>query len=226
MKKCINIIIAISLLVGMNTLSAQKFSSNVQLEVFDGAGRVSSGDKILFKSETDGTVVQTVTDADGKAEVRLLNGHRYQIKFNSFEEASNYTAVDIADADYEMEGLVLTLTYSLPKTYTLKNVNFASGSAVLTQSSYESLNNLAELLLLKESLKIELAGYTDNVGNPESNMQLSQKRAESVRNYLIKKGVPAERLQAKGYGQDFPVADNDTPEGRKENRRTEIHTIE
>ena len=224
--KHIAFLIVISLVLTASGTFAQKISSLVNIVITDMESKPSAGDKIFFKSETDGKISETISDRNGKAQIRLFNGERYQIKINSFEEASNYAAVDIADADYEMQGIELTIRYSLPKTYTLQNVNFKSGSAVLTQNSYNSLNNLAELLNLKDSLKIELAGHTDNVGKDAENLQLSKKRAEAVRNFLIKKGVPINRLVAKGYGETQPVAYNNTPEGRKENRRTEIRILD
>lgn len=81
-------------------------------------------------------------------------------------------------------------------------------------------------MLLKNSLKIELGGHTDSDGDEESNLKLSQRRVETVRNYLIKKGVPVNRLTAVGYGENQPVADNSTEEGKRLNRRTEVRVIE
>ena len=74
-------------------------------------------------------------------------------------------------------------------------------------------------------MEIEIAGHTDNVGTIESNIKLSKERANSVRNYLIKKGISAKRVIAKGYGETQAVADNLTPQGRKKNRRTEVRII-
>jgi outer membrane protein OmpA-like peptidoglycan-associated protein len=77
---------------------------------------------------------------------------------------------------------------------------------------------------LKEwgDVKVEVAGYTCSIGTDDYNLGLSQRRAESVRNYLIDKGIPADRLTARGYGESQPVADNATDEGRIENRRVEL----
>jgi OOP family OmpA-OmpF porin len=74
----------------------------------------------------------------------------------------------------------------------------------------------------KEEQKIEIAGHTDNVGKDADNLKLSLQRAEAVRNYLIKKGIKADRITAKGYGATQPVADNGTDAGRQKNRRTEV----
>lgn len=76
----------------------------------------------------------------------------------------------------------------------------------------------------KEDSKIEIAGHTDNVGNDNDNMILSQKRAETVKTWLVKKGIQPQRIIAKGYGASQPVADNST-EGRQQNRRTEVRIL-
>jgi len=72
---------------------------------------------------------------------------------------------------------------------------------------------------------IEISGHTDDVGDDALNLELSQKRAESVRNYLIKNGIASNRVTAKGYGETQPIADNSTPEGKAKNRRTEVKIL-
>ncbi len=104
----------------------------------------------------------------------------------------------------------------------LKHVHFKTGSSELTPLSRYELDFAADALHAHEDIKIELAGHTDNVGNPESNKILSEKRAAAVKDYLLKKGVSGERMTAVGYGQEKPIADNATEEGRKKNRRTEL----
>lgn len=80
-------------------------------------------------------------------------------------------------------------------------------------------------ILKSRAYKIEISGHSDNTGTDELNDRLSQQRAEAVRNYLIGKGIAAETMTAKGYGKRKPIADNDTEEGRKKNRRVEIKFI-
>jgi outer membrane protein OmpA-like peptidoglycan-associated protein len=81
--------------------------------------------------------------------------------------------------------------------------------------------------LLKDNptVRIEISGHTDNVGKPSDNMALSNNRAKAVVSYLISKGITAQRLAAKGYGETKPVADNKTEEGKAKNRRTELKVI-
>ena len=107
----------------------------------------------------------------------------------------------------------------------LKNIFFASGSYELEDKSFVELNKLYTLLEHNKSLKIEISGHTDNVGDEKANILLSQNRAKAVVNYLVKKGISPDRLSYKGYGETRPVADNDTEKGRQQNRRTEIKVI-
>jgi outer membrane protein OmpA-like peptidoglycan-associated protein len=104
----------------------------------------------------------------------------------------------------------------------LRGVNFQTGSATLTASSYEALDQVLRSLREWPEIKIEVQGHTDATGRRETNMRLSRERANTVMRYFVQNGVPQERLRAVGYGPDFPVADNDTPSGRELNRRVTL----
>lgn len=104
----------------------------------------------------------------------------------------------------------------------LKGVNFDFDKATLRPESYAVLDKAATTLKKQGKTKVKVAGHTDSRGDEKYNLKLSQKRAETVRTYLIKKGVAANRLTAKGYGESRPVADNATKEGRFKNRRVEL----
>ncbi len=106
--------------------------------------------------------------------------------------------------------------------FNAQNVQFVTGSATLTKGANTALNRLAEYLKKYPETKVEIDGYTDNTGKPESNQKLSEKRAMSAKNYLVAKGISAERISTNGYGQDNPIADNNTKEGRTQNRRVEF----
>ena len=108
----------------------------------------------------------------------------------------------------------------------LNNVFFETGKALLSSDSKVELRKAVELLNDNPSMVIELGGHTDNVGDPAVNMKLSHGRAMAVRQFLIDAGVKATRVEAKGYGETSPVADNESPEGRQANRRTEIIILE
>lgn len=108
------------------------------------------------------------------------------------------------------------------KTLKLQFVNFQTGSAALTADSRYELDNLVTAMTAYPSIVIEVAGHTDNVGDPAANLALSGQRAASVVKYLTDRGIGAGRLRPKGYGDAKPVAENDTDENRAKNRRTEF----
>ena len=88
------------------------------------------------------------------------------------------------------------------------------------------LDRLAEYLITESGSKFEIAGHTDSDGSDDANLQLSNDRAKAVKDYLIKRGVPAIQLIANGYGEKEPIADNSTKEGKAKNRRTEIRRLD
>jgi OOP family OmpA-OmpF porin len=109
-----------------------------------------------------------------------------------------------------------------PRKLTLEGVNFDFDRANLRPESFAILDNAVATLKEWGEVNIEVAGHTDSVGSDTYNLDLSRSRAEIVRAYLIDKGIPANRLTAKGYGESMPEADNNTEEGRFKNRRVEL----
>lgn len=108
------------------------------------------------------------------------------------------------------------------KKMVLEGVNFNYDKATLRQEDLAIIDQNAEELKTWGDVNVEIAGHTDSRGSDKYNLHLSQHRAEAVRTYLIKKGISADRLTAKGYGESQPIADNDTDEGRFKNRRVEL----
>jgi OOP family OmpA-OmpF porin len=106
--------------------------------------------------------------------------------------------------------------------FTNFRVMFNSGSQKLTKSSYPSLDRLADILQTHPELHLTIDGYADNSGLADHNLVLSKKRSDEVKAYLIRKGIKANRISSIGHGQDKPVADNETNEGKAINRRVEF----
>jgi len=107
----------------------------------------------------------------------------------------------------------------------LKNIFFDINKYEIKTTSQVELDKIVQLLTDNPTVKIQLAGHTDNIGNAADNLKLSENRSKAVINYLVNKGIDAKRLSPKGYGASQPVADNKTEEGRAINRRTELKVI-
>ena len=120
---------------------------------------------------------------------------------------------EFANVKQDKDRMIITLNGS---------VLFKVGQSSLIAIAQQRLAEVASVLQKQKGKKIIVAGHTDSQGKPDMNMNLSQARADSVRNYLVSQGVPAENISAKGFGETQPVADNSSPEGRANNRRVEI----
>lgn len=125
-----------------------------------------------------------------------------------------------------LEGKALEIDYTGDITSTVSSkdvhINFEFGSDNISASSTQILNEIYSSAVTAEGLKIGVFGHTDNVGGPEANRALSEARAQAVKNYLVNKGIPTNRIQVRGYGEDQPIASNSTESGRAENRRVQI----
>ena len=105
------------------------------------------------------------------------------------------------------------------------NLEFEVAKDVILAGSFTSLDELAGVLMKKPTWKLEISGHTDNAGDDESNLVLSKKRAEAVKNYLVSKGIDATRFVINYFGETKPIADNSTTEGRAKNRRVEMKVV-
>jgi OmpA-OmpF porin, OOP family len=166
------------------------------------------------------------TNAEGFTEVLVPIGQTYQLVYLSLGRGDVSAKVDVANKpDLNLK---LTLRYKVdayPKGLVLENVEFESGKARLIGQSEKRLDVVVEYMTYKKSVRIEIAGHTDNVGDKKANKLLSQKRADAVRAYLISKGIDGARIKAVGYGDTKPAEPNTTPEGRQRNRRIEAHEL-
>jgi outer membrane protein OmpA-like peptidoglycan-associated protein len=106
------------------------------------------------------------------------------------------------------------------------NLEFALAKDIIKQESFSSLDELAALMAKKPTWKLKISGHTDNQGKPAVNLKLSEKRAKAVQNYLVSKGLAADRFKAEWFGSKKPIADNKTEAGRQKNRRVEMLIFE
>jgi outer membrane protein OmpA-like peptidoglycan-associated protein len=210
----------------LTTLSYSQTTAPIKVIVTDFSSKHLAGEKIQFVNQVTKQTISGVSNAKGLFKVNLPAG-TYDIKMKSIGDAQDYSSVEIPKigANQTYTEMTVTIQMSLPKFFTLDNLHFSSGQATILKSSYKELAELVEYLTLKPNLKIEIAGHTDSDGEESSNLELSIKRALAIKNYLIKKGIKANRLFHKGYGESMPVADNSTKSGKAKNRRTEIRVL-
>jgi OmpA-OmpF porin, OOP family len=125
-----------------------------------------------------------------------------------------------------MEGKTIAVTYAPTITDKVSSksfqIQFESGSATIKSESFKVLDEILKSSIVAENLKVGVNGHTDNTGNPAANQSLSELRAASVKRYLESKGITSARIESKGVGSNSPVADNNTVEGKAQNRRVEI----
>lgn len=139
--------------------------------------------------------------------------------------SENYALDDTSKVNDAYEVDVQLTRIQVGRTETLNNIFFDVNAYELLPESRSELDLLVQFLLLNKETVIELGGHTDNTGNEQYNQQLSENRAKAVYTYLIEAGISPTRLHYKGYGQHAPIADNDTPEGRQRNRRTDMKIV-
>jgi OOP family OmpA-OmpF porin len=177
----------------------------------DGDGLADSADRCpdVPASTSDGCppaapVVQTDSDGDG------------------VYDAADTCPGTLEGLKVDERGCAVQSDRGEKQSVVLKGVTFLPGSATLTAEAKAVLDTAHAALAGQQDLKVEIGGHTDAQGSDAANQKLSQRRADSVRQYLVDKGIGADRLTAVGYGEAQPIATNDTPAGRAENRRVEF----
>ncbi len=183
--------------------------------------------------ETGERTAETTPDKNGKYTLRLIPGKQYSItvlsdgKYIASSENIDLTSYQgkANDKPLQLKTITLLSPEDVGEKLVLNNIFFETGSPVLLRKSYAELKRIAAFLKANPSVKVEIAGHTDGVGDDASNITLSQNRANAVLYYLQDQTNDFNRLEAKGYGKREPVASNSTPEGRQENRRVEFRIL-
>jgi outer membrane protein OmpA-like peptidoglycan-associated protein len=200
-------------------------------------GKVTPGVVLeLFYFDSEGEKVfnkRTRSDANGDYKIRLEPGRKYAIEA-TYEKAFTEThEMKISDGFTETNLIWdANLMPFSDKALVIENINYEFDKEQLTETAKRSIDLLLlPILQNNPTIKVELGSHTDNRGTTAYNQHLSQKRSESIVKYLTQKGIRADRMKAKGYGESMPIALNenadgtDNPEGRAKNRRTEIKVI-
>lgn len=182
--------------------------------------------KIIIK-QGDKEVYNGQANASGTSSF-YLNPGNYTVGVSAKGYVPAYEYLSLLASE---KGKSKTIELQQPKiekglVFKAKTLNFETGSDRLASSSFDILNNMANMLTEYPQMQIEIAGHTDNVGDDNLNLSLSQKRADAVKNYLVGKGANVKQINAKGYGESKPITGNDTEEGRLKNRRVEFSVLE
>jgi outer membrane protein OmpA-like peptidoglycan-associated protein len=188
---------------------------------------------VISLTGADGKKYYTAeTSTDGYAEVLVPVGQKYELVYLSLGRKDIAAEVNVTNEPNQNVRLTLRYKRYVPPpdappepVFVLDGVNFDTAKATIRPESFPRLDAVVEYMTYKTSSRIQISGHTDNQGNPKSNKTLSQKRAEACRDYLAKHGIDKSRVEALGFGDEQPIASNDTEEGRRLNRRIEAKEL-
>jgi outer membrane protein OmpA-like peptidoglycan-associated protein/tetratricopeptide (TPR) repeat protein len=211
------------------SVRARETSTYTQGRVFDAVTKKPLNAMVqLFDLNTNALTQQVYSDAENGQYTAVLNEGR---AYAMYATAPGYLLKSLSfdySAPQKFNPLTLDIYLDPAKSgrsAVLNNLFFDSNQATLKPRSRTELDRLVEFLRQDSSLRVEVAGHTDNVGTPAANLSLSQRRAQAVLTYLSAHGVPATRLRAKGYGETKPLAANDSEAHRAQNRRIELRIL-
>ena len=183
----------------------------------------------IIDNQQNKVVATHLTDTNGRYLVRLPEQKRYGVEVTAkdylfFARNLNLSEMETVN-DTIYKDFVLDKV-EVGKKVVLENIYFETNSARLKPTSFPELDRVIKLMKNNPGLKLEISGHTDNVGSYLANKKLSENRAKSVVDYLVKEGIDQSRLTYEGYSFTRPIAPNDTPEGRQKNRRVEFEILE
>ena len=199
----------------------------IKVSDFDSIPEANAKIVIWNVADSLGFSKQLISDIDGKSEIAVDQGQEYNIKVFKADTFFVFKQIKVPDLnhDFTMNYNVQIKIFEGYLDIINLDVHFASNSAEIKERDKEELDRLYDRLFNNSLTQIELASHTDSIGSDESNMRLSQRRSNSVKKYLVEKGIDENRIIAKGYGEKEPKESNKSPAGRAINRRTEVRTV-
>jgi len=163
-----------------------------------------------------------VDSATGKyvAAILFKDDQVLTVKKEGFVYSSRYLSKEDTTLVEPKKVDIVVKKIEVGESYKIDDIHFATNSAILSKDAQKIIDEFFEFLYENPKIAVEIQGHTDNVGNDQVNLVLSEKRAKAVYDYLIEKGIPMSRMKFHGYGETKPIADNSTIKGRSLNRRT------
>jgi len=206
---------------GSSDETIAKASIDKKIQLLQEKGVDANENIVILKSNEEALAKQTSND---DLNGTLLQSSKDQNVSNS-DTNSTTSSLDQNSSSNEQNEQKLSLQDRLNRVLSDKKIQFLFGKDLLTKESKKVLDSIAKILNENNETLIEIAGHTDSLGNSRRNLKLSQRRAQSVKRYLVIKGVKEERLKAVGYGESKPLVPNNTPKNRQINRRVEFKVI-
>ena len=200
---------------------------NFEINVTDELTQAGLPVEVVITNLDNNEVIKTTATKgkDGKYKIQLREGDRYNVSVSPKGYSFYNTTVDLKKKDAPKKLDVKLKELKEDTKLTLNNITFESNSADLNESSYIELDRVVKLMNDNPGIKIEISAHTDNVGSNSYNMRLSDRRAQSVVQYLKDANISTERLISKGYGESRPLVPNDTDEHKAMNRRVELKIL-
>ena len=184
--------------------------------------------KIEFVDVAESKVIATAISTEtGEYQAKFLEPKVYGVEVVARDYLFFLDAVDMTQASTDSPFLrdFLLEKVEVGTKVVMENIYFETNKATLTAASYPQLNQVITFLKNNETIRLEISGHTDNVGSLKANLKLSEDRAKAVVDYMVANGIDKSRLESKGYAFNQPIAPNDTPAGREQNRRVEFKVL-
>lgn len=188
--------------------------------VTDMEGFPRKNETVIVKDLTKSIEYSAVTNEDGRCGILVPKGKKYKVKYVDLTEKTDYSDFDVPNK-FGLMSFNIQIKFEPSKKIEIKGVDFEKTTSILTSDAKLRLDTVADFLNTRK-VKIEIACHSDNTLNEKESMQLTQKQADVVKEYLISKGVKAENMTAKAYGSTEQISDNNTAEGKAKNNRVEF----
>jgi len=185
------------------------------------------GNKVAIQLNGENYSMANFDPNTGEYQLEASLGSQYTLNASLEKYLPQYENIDLTKVKTStkiIKDLYLT-PLEVGQKVKMNNIFFETGKSTLKPNSFEELNKIASFLIENNEVKIQIEGHTDNVGKPDANLKLSKWRARAVQLFLTNKGISADRVKFEGFGANKPVAKNNTPQGRSQNRRVEFNIL-
>ncbi len=196
--------------------------------VYDAVTRQMIPATLNLRQSGENQEIVPLQAGDTEYQIGVSDGQRYTVEVSApgyFSEKVSFTAIGTGSADRMILRDFELIPIREGQTISLDNIYFDVNSAILQEKSYESLDRWVDLLQEQPKVVIQVQGHTNNRCSPKYCLELSQKRAKSVSDYMQSHGITEERLRFRGFGSELPVADNEEEDGRARNQRVELKIL-